>query len=915
MGNEINFGYQGIRKSVTGKSGDSEIRQEKKKKEVTFKDLKDLAMLPMAIMAWPLLIAGCEVPSDLDKLKEMADELYYDGQYEEAAELYLQFLMESERTGEYLLLREQAVARMFVCIKNLILGEMPVEDKISLLSNDACQQLEKFMMDNYHYKAGDLVELYHLVIDDARYEQGLSGHIDNVLALVSRIASICEKTSVMKIDEYFTVNFDTYKTITENLHVNRVSSEKEEGFRQALDFVRKIASYLGWGQKQDIYSAILKAMLESGIPIDPGLVCECLAAFVSSGGAVNINDFESYINLLDEDGRNGFLLLVQNIISSEDIEELKGLIVADIAEDADIAEGEDAFEADAGVVEDAAGPENVTYGAQDLFNEAKDLYDAFDYGKSVEKLTFLINGCENGNENITGCEDQEVIHGAKYYLGKSYYAIGFFEEALNALEDILDDDYVSGYSDDAQYYLGFFNYEYRKFETAIVEFNKVLTDYPDSQYVDNAMYYIGVCYLELGDYEAARTMFERVVAEYGNGSQFSGWAQDKLSEIDAILASSQADGGSVIEPDAGVADAGPAAEDIAQTDIARTDLPQEDMQADAVNIEVVVNAIRDEAEVALNNQDYEGAIILFKQIIDEYPDYPYLDQVYIDLAEAYEAVGDYMQAAAAWGVYVSKFPDNPYAEQALLREIDNLLEIDELDLVKDLYGQYLEKYPGGTAVETATISLEQIPLLLEAKEAVTYYSYSRGVDILSEMVAPDYGLLADFKAFANYYLGKGYSSLARYEESIPYLESVEGFPNGRTIKDDAIYDCGWSYYCVLDYTNAKAKFEEYLEQYPDGKWADLSQYYVGVCYYELEEYPTALMEFQKYFDTNEDPSSSAYYFISKCYYELGYCQEAKENLEYYLENVPGGPMTGACRTLLTDVENDLQDGVCDGPTN
>jgi tol-pal system protein YbgF len=91
------------------------------------------------------------------------------------------------------------------------------------------------------------------------------------------------------------------------------------------------------------------------------------------------------------------------------------------------------------------------------------------------------------------------------------------------------------------------------------------------------------------------------------------------------------------------------------------------------------------------------------------------------------------------------------------------------------------------------------------------------------------------------------------------------------------------------YPQAIAAFQQYLQTYPQGRYVDNAQYWLGEAYYVTRDFSTALGEFNRV--VAEFPESQkvpdAMLKIGYVHYELKQWDQARETLTEVAERVPG----------------------------
>lgn len=102
-----------------------------------------------------------------------------------------------------------------------------------------------------------------------------------------------------------------------------------------------------------------------------------------------------------------------------------------------------------------------------------------------------------------------------------------------------------------------------------------------------------------------------------------------------------------------------------------------------------------------------------------------------------------------------------------------------------------------------------------------------------------------------------------------------------------------------DFLEAIQEFRIIIAREPTGAYADNAQYWIGECYYSLEDYESAITEFDKVFNFNENNKSDhAQFKIAISYQQLGRYLKARENMERFLREYPESELVSQARDFL-----------------
>lgn len=113
------------------------------------------------------------------------------------------------------------------------------------------------------------------------------------------------------------------------------------------------------------------------------------------------------------------------------------------------------------------------------------------------------------------------------------------------------------------------------------------------------------------------------------------------------------------------------------------------------------------------------------------------------------------------------------------------------------------------------------------------------------------------------------------------------------------YNDALNNYFNNDFLQAIQDFRVLIEREPQGAFADNAQYWIGECYYSLEDYESAITEFKKVFSFDENNKSDhALFKIAISYQQLGRYLKARENMERFLRDYPDSELTSQAHDFL-----------------
>jgi TolA-binding protein len=278
---------------------------------------------------------------------------------------------------------------------------------------------------------------------------------------------------------------------------------------------------------------------------------------------------------------------------------------------------------------------------------------------------------------------------------------------------------------------------------------------------------------------------------------------------------------------------------------------------------IIISAVNDKflfdgGIIYYDMEDYNNAIITFRQLINDYPDSEYADdaQYYIGYINE-KKLGYYIQA---------------------------LLE----------YQKLIENYPNSEFIDDAYLGIGNCYYIT--------YDYYHAIEAYQKII-DDYSQ-SNIAPLAQYSIGQSYRKLANYAQAIlEFTKTIENYPESEYAAP-AQYYLAYSYYDAQDYNQAILEFQVTINNYPDSTWpgesdrliAPCSQYYIGYCYgQKLGQWEEAIPAYQLVIDNypystwsnGQGIPPDAQYEIGWSYEQLELWCEAVVSYQLVIDNYPG----------------------------
>ena len=117
------------------------------------------------------------------------------------------------------------------------------------------------------------------------------------------------------------------------------------------------------------------------------------------------------------------------------------------------------------------------------------------------------------------------------------------------------------------------------------------------------------------------------------------------------------------------------------------------------------------------------------------------------------------------------------------------------------------------------------------------------------------------------------------------------------------YQAGLRLFSGHKYQLAIKAFEDMLQQFPDGKYADNANFWIGESYFSIEEYSSAIGFFEKVLTFKGSSKIDAAQFkLGLSYLNMGQQPLAKEIFKKFLEENPGSDYTARTRRYLKQLK-------------
>lgn len=139
------------------------------------------------------------------------------------------------------------------------------------------------------------------------------------------------------------------------------------------------------------------------------------------------------------------------------------------------------------------------------------------------------------------------------------------------------------------------------------------------------------------------------------------------------------------------------------------------------------------------------------------------------------------------------------------------------------------------------------------------------------------------------------------ENKSPVMASTPSKARGYALNTEyrMAYNDALNNYFNKDFLESIQGFRILIQREPTGAYADNAQYWIGECYYSLEDFESAVTEFQKVFTFEENNKSDhALFKIAISYQQLGRYMKARESMERFLREYPDSDLAKQAQDFL-----------------
>ncbi len=455
-----------------------------------------------------------------------------------------------------------------------------------------------------------------------------------------------------------------------------------------------------------------------------------------------------------------------------------------------------------------------------------------------------------------------------YYLGEYSSATKYFQDYLEAFVHSPRQAQVHFYIGESYYYLN-------DYLTASTFYAKAAEISSDVKIILLSKISLGWCYVKLKRYELAQKTFAqaRTLAEEKNA------LSDDIYLGQASLYSEMAEHSKAIEAYSQLISQFPSSSRLAEAYLGKANnlYILQDYQGALVEYRNIIDKFaqipeREElvekayfglAWTYLRAGQTELAIEYFKNIMNQTKSKVSQVSALVQLGDAYQDIANYERAIEIYDQILKEFPDSPYADYAQFRQGVALLKTEKIEAAN-------------LSFKTLEANFKDSKFLTDAQYFLGVAAYKQGdwttaQQYMEKYLASPEGT-GEFSAEANYILALSLFNRSEYKKSLAVSQQlIKDFPSNTSIVRNTEKNIAQSLYKLNQAEAAIAKYYDLIKQYPNSSVAEDALEWLGSYYFDSTDFPKAveiLQDFLQKFPDSEKVNA-IHYQLAQTFENLG----------------------------------------------
>jgi TolA-binding protein len=468
---------------------------------------------------------------------------------------------------------------------------------------------------------------------------------------------------------------------------------------------------------------------------------------------------------------------------------------------------------------------------------------------------------------------------ALFLEAKSMLALDRKDEATRLFQQLFDTYPAHPKAEEAQLQLAEQFLKDGNIDRARTQFRSVLTAVPNTPLAARALYQLGTAEQNADNLETALRQFQRVVREYGTSEQAPA-ALYAAAAIQVELERYEAAAASYEQLESDYADTAYARN--VGTALGEVYYTLEQYEAAVDELRRRLSQLEGEPRArglffiaeSLNQQhQYEAARARYQQLINEFPDSPYVPSAHYGTGWTYHEQQDYDAAAPAFSRSQSGAADS-LAKEATYYEGVNLALSGDAEAARSRFRTVVETWPDsdlaipaqyevgilsyrltdyGTAIEALGRYVDAHPSADRVGKALFWlgnaYLATDALDAAAQAYtdAETHGSVPDsVQVEVQFQRAWTLYQQDQHAEAAPLFRSIVEDRPSAPRHGDALFWAADSYYEMGERGRAQDLFQQYLNEHPEGDHAPAAQYSLAWTYFEQQNYRSAARSFSRF---------------------------------------------------------------------
>lgn len=307
-------------------------------------------------------------------------------------------------------------------------------------------------------------------------------------------------------------------------------------------------------------------------------------------------------------------------------------------------------------------------------------------------------------------------------------------------------------------------------------------------------------------------------------------------------------------------------------------------------------------ETYFKGSDYNQAKSYYQQLLDAYPQSPYVPQAYYSLAWTCLEQTDYAGAEDNFQKLIQKFPDHQLAEEAFFRLGECTHNQGKYDKAIEFFKAYLARYPQSNRQAQALFYIAEANYYLDDfLTAINFYARAAESALDKKLV---------FTCKVS--MGWSYLRLEKYDLAQKSFGEAQGLTeeNKELLSDDIYLGQASLYSAMENYAKSKEFYLKLIEQFPNSP--RVNEAYLGRANadYALKNYPGAIAEYQELITRTDDPTGpediheKAHYGLAWTYLKNGDIDSAVKTFEAIASKTKNDAVKVSAMAQMADAYQD-----------